>query len=198
MAKAAAVDKKKTSIKTKPMLKQTAKKIIKKTIAKTKKQKVLAIPKGYHSITPYLMIDNNAASAINFYKKVFNAKEAMRLEFTKGKIAHAELKIGDARIMLADECPEMDSYGPKTYGGSPVGIHLYIKDVDDVVKRAVKNGAKLLKPVEDMFWGDRCGSIIDPYGHKWTVSTHVENVTPAKMKKRIAELFNKKIDLKVG
>ncbi|HVV68751.1 MAG TPA: VOC family protein [Gammaproteobacteria bacterium] len=175
-----------STLKKKPL---TAKK---KTVAtKVKRKKVSAIPKGYHSITPYLAIDNNAADAINFYKKVFGAKEIKKMEFSDGKIAHAELKIGDAKIMLADECLGMDFRGPQNYGGSPVRIHLYIKDVDTVAKAAVKHGAKIQKPVEDMFYGDRSCAILDPYGHKWFISTHIEDVTPAKMRKRAAELFNK-------
>ena len=164
--------------------------IAKKSPAKRKLKKVPATPKGYHSITPYLMV-KEAKKAIEFYKKAFGAKLGMCMEKSKGKIGHAELKIGDAKIMLADECPGMNAHSPKTYGGSPVGIHLYIKDVDKVVKRAVAAGAKLNRPVKDMFYGDRCGAITDPYGHSWYVSTHIEDVSPAQMKKRMAELSKK-------
>jgi PhnB protein len=166
----------------------TAKKSVKKLKVKRKSKKVLAIPKGYHSITPYLIIDE-AAKAIKFYKKVFGAKEVMRMDQPDGKVGHAELKIGDSIIMLADECPAKNAKSPTAFGGSAIAIHLYIKDVDTVVKRAVKLGAKLTRPVVDMFYGDRAGEIVDPFGHKWYVSTHVEDVTPAKLRKRVAELF---------
>ncbi len=158
---------------------------------KRKSKKVSVIQKGYHSITPYLIVDP-CVKAIEFYKKVFGAKEVMRMEQAKGKIGHAELKIGDSRIMLADPCPEMGAHGPKAVGGSPVGIHLYIKDVDSVVKRAIAKGAKLTRAVENMFYGDRSGGIEDPYGHQWYISTHIEDVTLAQVKKRAAELFGKK------
>lgn len=176
-------------------LKNAAKKIIKKVakvIAKAKKKKVSAIPKGYHGITPYLIV-THAVKAIDFYKKVFSAKEVMRMERPNGKIMHAELKIGDAKFMLGDECPEMkqemQSKGPLGYGCSPVSIHLYVKKVDEVIDAAVKAGAKLLKSPEDMFYGDRFGAIEDPYGHRWAIATHIKDVTPAQMKKRAAELF---------
>lgn len=164
--------------------------VAKKVTAKRKSKKVLAIPKGYHSITPYLII-NQAAKAIEFYKKAFGAKEMFRIE-SSGKIGHAELKIGDSKIMLADECLEMDAKSPTTVGGSPIGLHFYIKDVDGVVKRAVSAGAKLTRPIEDMFYGDRSGAVEDPFGHRWHISTHIEDVTLAKVKKRAAELYGKK------
>lgn len=159
-------------------------------IAKRKAKKVSAIPKGYHSITPYLIV-KGAKKAIEFYKKALGAKEVMCMEKAKGKIGHAELKIGDSKIMLCDEFHKVGACSPKAYGGSPVGIHLYTKDVDSVVKRAVAAGAKLTRAVEDMFYGDRSGAITDPYGHSWYISTHIENVSPAQMKKRLAE-FGKK------
>ncbi len=167
--------------------------IAKKSPVKRATKKVSAIPRGYHSITPYLIV-KGAKKAIEFYKKAFGAKEMMRMENSKGTgIAHAELKIGDTKIMLADECPKMGANlrSPKAYGGSPVGIHLYIKDVDSVIKRAVSAGAKLTRAAEDMFYGDRSGAVEDPYGHKWYISTHIENVSPAQMKKRFAELGKK-------
>lgn len=160
-----------------------------KTTAPKRKKTVLAIPKGYHSITPYLIV-NNAASAIEFYKKVFAAKEMMRMGHG-GKVKHAELKIGDAKIMIADEFPEMNAFGPKAYGGSAISIHLYIKDVDAVVNQAISAGAKLIKPLENMFYGDRSSMIEDPYGHKWHVATHIEDVPPAQIKKRVAEMYSK-------
>lgn len=168
---------------------KSSKKTVKKPVVK-KKQKVMFTPKGYHSVTPYLFI-REAAKAIEFYKKVFSAKEAMRMEHG-GKIGHAELKIGDAKVMLADECPEMKGYSPEHVGGTPVGIHLYVKNVDAVMDIAEKAGAKILRPAETMFYGDRCGTIEDPFGHRWFVSTHVEDVTPAQVRKRAVELFGKK------
>lgn len=183
--------KKKPSAIRKSVSQKTKKKSIKKIAVNRKKKKISAIPKGYHSITPYLIV-NNAAKAIEFYMKVFGAKEVLRMEQPGGKVGHAELKIGDAKIMLADEYPEMDTRGPQAYGGSPVGIHLYIKNVDNIVERAVAAGAKLTRPIENMFYGDRSGTLEDPYGHKWHVSTHIENVSVAKLKKRAEELFSKK------
>lgn len=182
--------KKKTSVAKKGVSKKLKQKATKK-IAVKRKKKVLAVPKGYHSITPYLII-NNAAEAIDFYKEAFGAKEVMRMEHPSGKIGHAELKIGDAKIMLADEYPEMDARSPQAYGGSPVGIHLYIKNVDTIVEKAVAAGARVIRPVQNMFYGDRSGALEDPYGHKWHVSTHIEDVSTAKMKKRAAELFGEK------
>lgn len=167
----------------------TKKKKAKKLSAKRKK-KVLAVPKGYHTITPCLTI-NQAAQAIDFYKKAFAAKETMRFEQPDGKIAYSELKIGDAKIMLGDERPDMGAYGPKKWGGTPVSMHLYVKDVDSTVDKALSAGATLVRPVENQFYGDRTGTVEDPFGHKWHISTHIENVTPAKMKKRMAELKKK-------
>jgi PhnB protein len=184
--KKSAALKKNAAVKVKPK-----KKAVKKVATKRATKKVSAIPKGYHSITPYLVV-SNGANAIKFYIKAFGAKEMMRMEQPGGKIGHAELKIGDAKIMLADVCPEMNSRSPESLGGSPVSIHLYIKDVDGVVKRAVAAGAKLLMPIENRFYGDRSGALEDPFGHKWHVSTHVENVSPAQVKKRAAEFFGKK------
>lgn len=167
---------------------------IAKVVAKAKpapKKKVVAIPKGHHSITPYLIM-SDAQKAINFYQRVFGAKVSMKMDKPGGKIDHAEMVIGDAKIMLADECPEMGARAPQAYGGSAVSIHLYIKDVDGVVKKAVDAGAKLLMPVQNMYYGDRSGAVEDPFGHKWHIATHVEDVTPAMMKKRAAEMASKK------
>lgn len=168
------------------------KKPIKKLAATRSKKKVSAIPKGYHSVTPYLIIDG-AAKAIEFYKKAFGAKVGLKMEQPDGKkVGHAELKIGDSMIMLADECPETSARSPKTYGGSAVGFHLYVKDVDKVVARTVAAGAKLVKPIENMFYGDRCGRVVDPYGHQWHISTHIEDVSTRELKKRATQLFGKK------
>jgi len=151
--------------------------------------KVPHIPKGYHSITPYLVV-NGAEKAIEYYKKVFGATEIMRFPAPNGKIGHAELKIGDSPIMLADENPAMGQgyTSAATVGGSPVSIYLYIENVDDVVKRAVAEGATVLKPVQDQFYGDRSGFIRDPFGHLWGVATHVEDVSADEMDRRMKQL----------
>ena len=147
--------------------------------------KVKPIPEGYHSVTPYLII-KNAAAAIEFYKKAFGAMELFRMDQPNGKIGHAEIKIGDSPIMLSDEFPEMGYRSPQSLGGSPVSIMLYVDDVDAVVNRATTAGAKLDRPVEDKFYGDRTGSLTDPFGHIWHVGTHKEDVSPEEMEKRAA------------
>jgi PhnB protein len=142
---------------------------------------VKPIPEGYHAITPYLIIDG-AAQAIDFYKKVFGATELFRMPDPTGKrIGHAELKIGDSQIMLADENSNMGFRNPKAYGGTPVSLLLYVNDVDATIPRAVAAGAKLLKPIQDQFYGDRSGTIHDPFGHVWTVATHIKDVSPEEM-----------------
>jgi len=146
-----------------------------------------AIPKGYHAVTPYLSVQG-AAGAIAFYKKAFGAKEVMRMPGADGTIGHAEIQVGDSRIMLADEFPEMNFRGPRSIGGTPVNIHLYVADVDKVVKKAVAAGAKLLRPVQDQFYGDRSGSLEDPYGHVWHVATHIEDIPMKELKKRAAAM----------
>jgi PhnB protein len=148
--------------------------------------KVKPIPDGYHSITPYLIVKGGAA-AIEFYKKAFGAAEVMRIPGPDGKVGHAEIRIGDSVVMLADEHLEMGAKSPQTIGGSPVSILLYVEDVDAVVRKAVAAGAKIQRPVEDKFYGDRMGTVDDPYGHVWHVATHTENVTPEEMKKRAAQ-----------
>jgi PhnB protein len=150
--------------------------------------KAKPVPEGFHTATPYLII-TNAARAIEFYKDVFGATELTRLATPDGKVGHAEIKIGDSRLMLADEFPEWDARSPQTIGGSAVHIMLYVEDVDAVVSRAVGAGAQLFKPVADQFYGDRSGSITDPFGHKWTIATHREDVSPEEMKRRAAALF---------
>jgi PhnB protein len=147
--------------------------------------KVKPIPAGYHTIIPYLSI-KGAADAIEFYKKAFGATESMRMPQPDGRIGHAELQLGDSRVMLADEFPEMDFRSPRSMGGSPVHIHMYVEDVDTVVSRAVAAGAKVVRPVQDQFYGDRSGTVADPYGHVWHVSTHTEDVSPEEMRKRAA------------
>jgi len=145
------------------------------------------IPKGYHAVTPYLSVQG-AAGAVAFYKKVFGAKEIMRMPGPGGTIGHAEIQVGDSRIMLADEFPEMNFRSPRSVGGTPVNIHLYVPDVDKVVEKAVAAGAKLLRPVADQFYGDRSGSLEDPFGHVWHVATHIKDIPIKELKKRAAAM----------
>ncbi len=145
------------------------------------------IPKGYNSITPYLII-KGAAKAIDYYKNVFGATEIMRMPGPDGRIGHAELQIGDSRIMLADECPEMGHHSAETIGASPVSLLVYLPDCDQVVAKAVAEGAKILKPVEDQFYGDRSGFIRDPFGHLWGVATHKEDVSPQELEERARKM----------
>ena len=153
--------------------------------------KVKPIPDGYHSATPYLIIQG-AAAALDFYKKAFGATELMRMAQPDGRIGHAEIRIGDSVIMLADEVPEMSYRGPKSLGGSPVSILLYFEGVDAVVARAVTAGAKLTRPVQDQFYGDRNGVIEDPFGHVWTIATHTEDVSPVEIDRRLAAMNPRK------
>lgn len=146
---------------------------------------VQPIPEGYHSLTPYLILDG-AAEAIAYYKAAFGATELMRLPMPGGKIGHAELQIGDSRFMLADEFPEMGARGPKSIGGSPVGLCLYLPDVDAAFARAVAAGGTVERPVSDQFYGDRAGTLVDPFGHKWTLATHTEDVSAEEMARRMA------------
>jgi PhnB protein len=146
---------------------------------------VKPIPDGYHTIIPYLSI-KGAAAAIDFYKNAFGATESMRLAQPDGRIGHAELQIGDSRVMLADEFPDMDFRSPLAMGGSPVHLHMYVPDVDAVVVRALAAGATLERPVENQFYGDRTGTIADPYGHVWHVATHMEDVPPDELRRRAA------------
>ncbi len=148
---------------------------------------VKPIPDGYRSVIPYLIVDG-AAAAIAFYKTAFGATERLRLGGPGGKIGHAELAIGDSLIMLADEHPEMGVRGPRTVGGSPVGIHVYLPGVDAAAARAVAGGAKLTRPVADQFYGDRLGTLEDPFGHIWHISTHIEDVSPEEIARRGAAL----------
>ena len=138
------------------------------------------IPEGYHSVTPYLIV-TGAASAIEFYKHAFGAKEVMRIPHPDGRVGHAELQMGDSRIMLADEFPEMGARSPMSLGGTPVSILLYVEDVDAVTARALAAGAKMLRPVKDQFYGDRSGTLTDPFGHVWTVATHIKDVSSEEM-----------------
>jgi len=146
---------------------------------------VKPIPEGYHSVTPYLIV-KGASTAIEFYKQAFGATETLRVPQADGRIVHAELKIGDSTIMLADEFPERNIRGPESLGGTAVTMHLYIEDVDKVAQRAVGAGAKEIRPVQDQFYGDRSGMFADPFGHQWNISTHVEDLSPEEVGKRAA------------
>ncbi|HEX5271195.1 MAG TPA: VOC family protein [Gemmataceae bacterium] len=146
------------------------------------------IPDGYHAVTPYLIV-KGAAQAIEFYKKAFGAVELFRFPGPDGRVGHAEIQLGDSRVMLADEHPQMGAVSPQTVGGTPVGLCLYVADVDAVAKQAVAAGAEVVRPVQDQFYGDRSGTFADPFGHKWTVATHKEDVTPQEMQRRMNELM---------
>jgi PhnB protein len=149
--------------------------------------KTRPIPKGYHAVTPYLSVQG-AADAIAFYKKAFGAKEVMRMPGPNGRIGHAEVQIGDSHIMLADESPSMNFLSPRSIGGTPVNIYLYVQDVDKVMKKALAAGAKSLRPVADQFYGDRSGSLEDPFGHVWHLATHIKDVPMKELKKHAAAL----------
>lgn len=145
---------------------------------------VKPIPDGYHSVTPYMII-KGAAAAIDYYKSAFGATELFRMEH-EGKVGHAEIKIGDSPIMLADEHPEMNAFSPKTVGGTPVSLMIYVEDVDSMFKRAIELGGTEMKPLQDQFYGDRSGTLTDPFGHVWTVATHMEDLTPEEIDSRAA------------
>jgi PhnB protein len=145
------------------------------------------IPDDYPRVSPYLIVDD-ASAAIEFYGSVLGATERMRMAGPDGKVGHAELELGDAMIMLADEHPEMDARAPSTVGGTPVTLHVYVEDADAVFERAIGAGAKALRAVEDQFYGDRSGRFEDPFGHRWNVASHVEDVPPEEMSKRAAAL----------
>jgi len=140
------------------------------------------IPEGMHTVTPHL-ICGGAADAIEFYKKAFNAVETSRMPGPNGKIMHASIRIGDSTVMLVDESPEFGMPGPKPLKGTPVIVHLYVEDADAFAARAAEAGAKITMPVTEMFWGDRYGQLEDPFGHRWSVATHVKDVTPEEMRK---------------
>jgi PhnB protein len=147
-------------------------------------------PEGYNSVSVYLIV-RNAAQAIEFYKKAFGAKEVGTLRMPDGKIGHAEIQIGDSRIMLADEMPDWGHKGPQTLGGTPVGLCIYVENVDEVFRRAKEAGGKVdgEMEVKDQFYGDRSGTIIDPFGHKWTIATHIEDLSFEEMQKRSDKMF---------
>lgn len=146
---------------------------------------VQAVPTGYHTVTPYLIV-KDAAPAIEFYKQAFGAKELMRMPGPDGRISHAELQIGDSRLMLASEFPQMGARSAESIGGTPVTLFLYVEDVDALAAQATAAGATVLMPVQDMFWGDRYGKLADPFGHRWDIATHKENVAPEELPKRAA------------
>lgn len=143
---------------------------------------VQAIPSGHHSVTPYMTI-NNCAKAIEFYKTAFGAVETYRLNGEDNKVMHAEIKIGDSVLMMSDECPE--SKGPEKFGGSPISVMLYVEKVDDVFKRAVEAGATVIHEVKNEFYGDRMGTLKDPFGHTWSIATHIEDVSSEEMERRM-------------
>jgi PhnB protein len=144
-----------------------------------------SIPDGYHSVTPYLIV-KGAADAIEFYKRTFGAAELMRMPRPDGKIGHAEIKIGDSAVMLADEHLEMGHRSPQSLGGAGVSLMVYVERVDDVFKRAIASGARELQPIKDQFYGDRSGTLQDPFGHTWTIATHIEDIAPEEMHRRAA------------
>jgi PhnB protein len=148
---------------------------------------VKPIPEGYHHVTPYLVI-KGAGAAIDYYKRVFGATERMRMDAPGGMVGHAELEIGDSVVMLADESPEQGFKGPRAFGGTPVSLLLYVENVDDVFKRAIQAGARELKPLADQFYGDRMGTLEDPFGHVWSIATHVEDLSPEEMQRRAGEM----------
>ena len=145
-------------------------------------------PDGYHSFTPYLIVQG-ADDAIDFYKKAFGAEEIMRLEVPDKIVRHAEIQIGDSRIMLSDEHPEMKALAPQSPGSSGVSFYLYVENVDEIVSQAISAGAKVQRPLQDQFYGDRSATLEDPFGHVWTVATHIEDVTPEEINRRMEEMM---------
>lgn len=181
------VAKTKAKVKAKPQSKVKAKaaKATRKLKKAVKRAKAQPIPKGYHIVTPHIVV-RGASEAIEFYKAAFGAKERNRMAGPDGKLMHAEIQIGDSILMLSDEFPEMGSRSPQSLGGSPSGLMIYTKNVDALFERATKAGAKVQMPVADMFWGDRYGKLEDPYGHSWAVATHIEDLSNKEMQKRAA------------
>jgi PhnB protein len=145
---------------------------------------VRPIPEGYHTVTPYLYV-RGATAAIDFYKNVFGASEIVRMAGPDGRIMHAEMKIGDSVVMLGDENLQVGMLSPQTVGGFSTGLHVYVENSDAVVKKMVDSGAKVLRPIKNQFYGDRSASVLDPFGHMWSVATHIEDVSPEEMKKRM-------------
>jgi PhnB protein len=153
--------------------------------------KIKPIPDGHNSVSPYLIVDG-AARALDFYKKAFGATELYRLTAPDGKVGHAEVRIGDTLVMLADEHPDFGAHGPGHYKGSPISLHLYVEDVDTVVQRASAAGARVTRPVADQFYGDRRGTFEDPFGHTWHVASHVEDVSAEEIKRRAARAMQER------
>jgi PhnB protein len=157
------------------------------------KNSIKPIPDGYHTLTPHLVV-KDASNAIEFYKKAFGAKEIRRVPGPDGKsLIHAELQVGDSRLLLVDEFPEMNCRGPKSVGGTPVTIHMFVADVDAAFEKAVKAGAEVTMPLADMFWGDRYGILTDPFGHSWSIATHQEDVTLEEIGKRAQGAFSESV-----
>lgn len=146
-----------------------------------------AIPDGMHTLTPHIVCEG-ASDAIAFYRKAFNAEELTRLPAPGGKVMHAAIRIGDSVVMLMDDFPEWGSLGPKALKGSPVTLHLYVQDVDAAIKQAVAAGAQVTMPAADMFWGDRYGQVVDPFGHRWSIATHKEDLTPEEIQRNMAQM----------
>jgi PhnB protein len=151
-------------------------------------QNVNSVPQGFHTVTPYLLI-KGASDAIAFYVRVFRAEEITRLTAPDGRIGHAEVRIGDSVVMIADEHPEMDFLGPESRGGTTVSLHIYVENPDEIFAEAIQAGATELRPLCDQFYGDRSGSFTDPWGHVWTVATRIEDVTPDELKRRFDEMY---------
>jgi PhnB protein len=147
------------------------------------------VPEGYHTITPYLAVEN-ASEAIDFYQRAFGAQERVRMDGPGGSVMHAELQVGDSMIMLSDPFPQSSTTPPKQLGGTSVSIFAYVENIDDVYKQAVDAGASSLMEPDDMFWGDRFGSVQDPFGHSWTIATHIEDVEPEEMQRRSEEFMS--------
>ena len=165
------------------------KRAARKTVAKRTpaRKTVSPIPAGYPAVSPYLIVDD-APRALEFYKKAFGAKELMRHAGPDGRIGHAEIKLGDSIVMLADEHLEVDARSPRTVGGTPVSLHVYVRDVDAVARQATSAGAKTVRPLQTQFYGDRNTTLEDPFGHQWHLSTHVEDVSPAELRRRAAQM----------
>jgi len=169
---------------TKKAAKKAVKKATKKAAPRKAKRKVPAIPKGYRTVTPYLVV-KGAAEAIAFYVEAFGAKEKVRMAMPDGSVMHAEIQVGDSMVMLSEENPGWGTKSPQTLGGNATHVMLYVKDADAFVARAVGAGATVAQPLENQFWGDRYGKIADPFGHVWSIATHIEDVSPKEMKKRM-------------
>lgn len=151
-------------------------------------EKVNSVPPGYHTVTPYLLIQG-ASDAIAFYVRIFGAEEITRLTAPDGRIGHAEIRIGESTIMIADEHPEMDFLGPKSRGGTTVSLLIYVDHADDIYNAALDAGATELRPMCDQFYGDRSGTVTDPWGHVWSIATRLEDISPAELKRRFEELY---------